>query len=671
MTLTLSQQSAFQQFEEFVNSDDRIFILKGSAGTGKTTLLKALVESLCKKGCKCVLMAPTGRASFILGEKTGYSAATIHRTIYQIEEGLKDDGSGQLVFGLRHNDDSLNNTIYFVDEASMVSDLYSENDMFKFGSGYLLKDILDYCGFRKIVFVGDYAQLPPVGQAFSPAMSAEYLQETYHTSCREAMLKEVVRQIEDSFVYKNATFVRDAIESDRYNEFAIKDGEDVNKSEALIEDYKNITQGSIDQNAIVIAYTNKQVLDYNLAIREYLFHSSQEHLLPGDLLIVSRNNYHYSEELYNGTIVRVLSCDLDGMLEKRTVRFNTSEKNAYGETVVAEKELVFRKAVIETASHNQVSCLILDSFITDASAGHDKEWNQALIVDFNHRMRQNGISIGSEEYRERMKSDPYLHALVCKYGYAITCHKAQGGEWEKVFVDMDRLGGVQTNGYFRWVYTAITRSSKSLWHFASPSFNAVSKMSVMPIGKTDKIVYYVPQGENFLDWFFNRVSSVCNDQGITCTENRDNAFQQVLRFEKDGKTCAIQKWYKKDGYSAKRTPAVTNDKEFAAHIERMMDNLMIPEELPFEPKTEFAPKLHELVIDIANELGIRLMNICQEQWKDIYYLKTAPYESALSFSYNAKGKYSSVTPQSTGGTEDKLLQAFCDKIQQCAIPLHK
>ena len=663
MHLTGTQQSAFTKFEEFINSGDRIFILKGSAGTGKTTLLKALVDSLNDKGWKCVLMAPTGRAAFILGEKTGHSAATIHRTIYQIEEGLKDDGSGQLVFGLRPNDDSQNNTIYFVDEASMVSDQYSENDMFKFGSGYLLRDVLDYCGSRKIVFVGDYAQLPPVGQTFSPAMSAEYLHETYHASCREASLKEVVRQVEDSFVYKNATFIRDAIESGRYNEFAIKDGDDVKKSETLIEDYKNVTQGSIDQGAIVIAYTNKQVLDYNLAIRKYLFQSSQERLIPGDLLIVSQNNYHYSEELYNGTIVRVLTCDPDGMLEKRTVRFKTSEKDAYGETVVAEKELAFRKAMIETASHNQVNCLILDCFTTDALGSPDKEWNQALIVDFSNRMRQEGITVGSEEYRGRMKTDPYLHALICKYGYAITCHKAQGGEWEKVFVDMDKLGGKQTNDYFRWAYTAITRSSKQLWHFASPSFNAVSKMSVMPIGKTDKIVYYVPEGENFLDWFFNRVSAVCAAHGIACSENRDYAFQQVLHFEKDGKTCTIQKWYKKDGYSAKRTPAVTNDKEFSAYVGRIIDDLSIPDELPFEPKTEFAPKLHELVMATANELGIRVMNICQEQWKDVYYLKTTPYESVLSFFYNSKGLYSSVTPQSTGGAEDKLLQAFCEKIQ--------
>lgn len=663
MTLTPSQQSAFEKLEEFVNSDDRIFILKGSAGTGKTTLLKALVQSLASNGWKCVLMAPTGRASFILGEKTGHPAATIHRTIYQIEEGLKDDGTGQMTFRLRHNDSSTDRTIYFVDEASMVSDIYSENDMFKFGSGYLLKDVLDYCGARKIVFVGDYAQLPPVGQYFSPAMSAEYLQEKYHASCREAMLKEVVRQVEDSFVYKNATFIRDAIESSRYNEFAVKDGDDVTKSEALIEDYKSITQGSIDQSAIVIAFSNKQVLDYNLAIRDYLFKSNQERLVSGDLLIVSQNNYHYSEELYNGTIVRVLSCDTDDLLEKRTVRFNTSEKDAYGETVVAEKELSFRKAVIETASHNQVNCLLLDCFITDAIGSPDKEWNQALIVDFGNRMRQEGIAIGSEEYRSRMKTDPYLHALICKYGYAITCHKAQGGEWEKVFVDMDKLSGKQNSDYFRWAYTAITRSSRQLWHYASPEFNAVSNMAVLPISKTEKITYFVPQGESFLDWHFQRISSVCAKQGISCSENRNCAYQHLLTFEKDGKQCVIRQWYNKKGYTPKREIQSTNDKDFAAFAKELIGIAMVPETLPFEPNTEFSAKLHELVLSMAEEMGISILNISQVQWKDVYYLKTTPYESMLSFTYNGKGIYSSVTPQSTGGNEDTLLQAFCDKIK--------
>ena len=137
----------------------------------------------------------------------------------------------------------------------------------------------------------------------------------------------------------------------------------------------------------------------------------------------------------------------------------------------------------------------------------------------------------------------------------------------------------------------------------------------------------------------------------------------MFSFEKGGKTCTIQKWYNKYGYSTKRVSSVTNDKEFSTYMECLLDNLIIPDELPFEPKTAFAPILHDLVVATAQELGIRVLNICQEQWKDIYYLKTTPYESAVTFNYNAKGMYSSVTPQSTGGNEDALLKEFCTKIQ--------
>lgn len=663
MTLTPSQQSAFQQFEEFINSDDRIFILKGSAGTGKTTLLKAFVESLENKECKSVLMAPTGRAAFILGEKTEHEAATIHRTIYRIEEGWEDDDSEQIVFGLRHNEDSLDNTIYFVDEASMVSDTYTESDMFKFGSGYLLKDILDYCGARKIVFVGDYAQLPPVGQTFSPAMSAEYLTDKYHASCQEVMLKEVIRQLEDSLIYKNATTIRDAIETNHFNEFKITDGEDVIKSESLIDDYKNLTKGSIDQNVIVIAYSNKQVLDYNIAIRKYLFPNSEERIRSGDLLLVSQNNYHFSEELFNGTIVRVLSCDPDTMLEKRTVRFNTSEKDAYGETIIAEMELAFRNVVIETPAHNQIKCKILDNFVTDELASLNKIYHQALMVDFSQRIRHEGIVQGTDTYRSCLKTDDYLNAMICKYGYAITCHKAQGGEWKNVFVDMDKYGGKQNKDFFSWAYTALTRSNGQLWHFASPSFNAISNMVVMPITKTDKIAYFLPAGETFIDYHFKNISSLCQTQGISCSENRDFLYQHILTFEKDGKQCVIKQWYNMSGYTPKRDVQSTTDKSFSDFVIGQIEKALISKELTFQPKTEFAKKLHEFVLSTAKELNIPIINIRQSQWKDIYYLKTTPYESMLTFNYNAKGMYSSVTPQSTGGNEDALLKAFCSKIQ--------
>ncbi|MBR6092325.1 MAG: AAA family ATPase [Bacteroidales bacterium] len=663
MTLTPSQQSALAEFEAFVNSDENnVFLLKGSAGTGKTTLMKAMIDSL-DGNKKCVLMAPTGRAAFILGNKTGHLASTIHRAIYTIESGLTNDGYGKMIYALRDNEDPLLNTIYFVDEASMISDAYSENEIFMFGTGYLLEDLFTYCGSRKIVFVGDYAQLPPVGQSFSPALDPEYLRKNFNASCKEFMLREVVRQVADSSIYKNAVTIRDSIEAKLYNEFSISDGDDVQKCESLISAYDNTNAGSIDNDSIIIAFSNQQVLGYNLRIRELLYKDNKERLLPGDLLVISQNNYSNYIELFNGTIVRVLDCDKDSDLEKRIVRFRSSDKDEDGYSITKEIELSFRRTLIETPDHNQVDLLILDNFLTEQQGVVPKDYRQALMADFDKRMSNQQVRLKSNEYYDLMKTDKYLNALICKYGYAITCHKAQGGEWDKVFVDMDKLGGKSNSDYFRWAYTAITRSKKQFWHFASPSFNAVSKMHVLPINNTNKIAYYVPTGENFLDWHYHKLSEICEAHCLSCTENRSILYQHILTIKKDDKYCIIKQVYGKDGYTSNRNVTDTNDKEFSSFAEKVFETSLLPTELPFEAKTDFATKLHDLVVDAVSDLGLSIINVRQEQWKDIYYIKTTPYESMLTFSYNSKGMYSSLNPQSTGGANDILLKALCAKFQ--------
>lgn len=663
MTPTPSQQSALTLFESFVDSkENNVFILKGSAGTGKTTLMKTMIKSLGDKW-DCVLIAPTGRAAFVLSQRTDRNASTIHRTIYTIEEGLKDDGTGQLKFGLRPNNDPLSRTMYFVDEASMISDAYSENDMFMFGSGYLLKDLFQYCGSRKIIFVGDYAQLPPIGQPFSPAMNAKYLQENYKVSCAEAMLREVVRQDDDSAILKNAQTIRDAIEADTYNQFAITDGGGVAKCDSIMNAYKATTNGAVDENTIVIAYSNKQVLDYNLKIRKLLWGETAERLLPGDLIVISQNNYAYPIELFNGTIVKVIACDTDSQLEKRKVKFRTSGKDEHENRIVKELVLLFRKATIQTTTNDQVEMMILDNFLTESLSSLSLDYRQAIYADFNNRMAQQNVKKGSDRYKDLMKTDKYFNALICKYGYSSTCHKAQGGEWENVFVDMDKLGGKTNNGYFRWAYTAITRSRRSLWHFASPEFNAVNQMKVLPISNINRIAYYVPSGENFLDWHLSRIQSVCATQGINCAEISRADYKHLLSFEKDDKRCAILQWYCKEGYTPKRDKYSATDENFYAIVKELFEKALLPDILPFEPKSDFAKQLNDFVLDTALELGITVQNIKQEQWKDIYYLKTTPYESAITFCYNAKGIYSSVMPQSTGGANDEMLKEFCDKIQ--------
>ena len=663
MEYSNDQKTALEAFTEYLDSEEQVFVVKGSAGSGKTTLVKAFTKTLRDKSVPVRLMAPTGRAAMILAEKTGYEASTIHKAIYRIEEKLQPDGNGKMKFGLHFNDDS-DRTVYFVDEASMISDVNSENDLFQFGSGNLLNDLLSYCGSRKIVFVGDYAQLPPVGQNISPALDVDYLTERYHLKCRETILREVLRQVSESAVFKNAVSIRDAIESDNFCTFSVNDGQEVTKSDSLLDDYRTETGGGIDENAIIIASTNLQVMEYNLAVRKMVFAGQTERLVPGDLLLICQNNYSYAEELFNGSIIRVLECDPDGLLEKRNVRFNTAEKDANGKAVVKETTLSFRRVKIETPRHEQLSCLILDDFLTDTSGHLMRFHHQALMADFNNRMRENHVKAGSETYLSMLRTDKYLHALVCKYGYALTCHKAQGGEWDKVFVDMDKFGGKQNSDYFRWAYTAITRSRNQLWHFASPEFSAVSQMKVQPISRGGNISYYTPSGEHFMDWRYAKIVAACDLQDICCTDDRSKAYQHIIRFEKGEDYCVFQLWYNSKGYSAKQNVMGFSNQEFVRLAEEILMQSTVPDQLPFEPKTDFAIRLHEHILDVANELGIMVLNVTQEQWRDVYHLLTKPFVSVVGFNYNGKGMYSSVVPQSSGGNEDELLKAFCDRLLQ-------
>ncbi|MBQ6955737.1 MAG: AAA family ATPase [Bacteroidales bacterium] len=542
MTFTNDQQTALDKFSEFINSDCQVFILSGYAGTGKTTLMKTMVESLQSKGGKwslpyeTVLMAPTGRAAVILSGKTGQSAATIHRTIFAIEKGVQYEGK-KMKFLLRKNKDS-ERTVYFVDESSMISDQLSDNDMFKFGSGCLLRDLLMNCGGRKIVFVGDNAQLPPVGQSFSHALDSNHLAHQYQCRVTSSCLREVVRQAADSGIYANATEIRGSIEADSYNEFSIMESSDVRHSVNLFEDYTTEVNSQVDINSIIITYTNALALEYNKRIRNTLFHHTQEPLIKGDLLIISRNNYAYQREPFNGTIVSVAECEEDARMERRKVAFNSKERDEKGNVVKKVYELSFRNVTLELNDGDLLKCKILDSFITDDEGNPGLDISQALYVDFTNR--HPGLSRESEEYQEKLKSDPCFNAVICKYGYAITCHKAQGGEWRNVFVDMARKQGKQNSDFFRWAYTAITRSNTNLWVANAPKFNLFSEMQVNHISKGTNFEFYTPEGENFMDYRFKKIRKCCEAVGLNCHESRGTQYQHVIHIsDNHGGNCVV------------------------------------------------------------------------------------------------------------------------------------
>jgi len=667
ISLTPDQQSALEKLQSFFQSDDHVFLLKGSAGSGKTTLLKTVIDILKQNGNSFRLMAPTGRASFILKERTGNDAYTIHKSIYNFSklEEKDEDGRFQFHYKINENTKSLR-TIYFVDEASMVSDVYSENEFFKLGSGYLMKDFFEYCDpvrkHNKIVFIGDYAQLPPVDMNFSPALSEKYISERYGLSVVSCMMTQVVRHAADSGIYANAAKIRQSIEVERYNEFGINDkvGE-VSKVEmfGLVQEYCRQVKNLPDKNAIIITHSNKQSLMYNQMVRKFIF-NNHEHLNVGDLLLITRNNYSYSVDIFNGTIVRLLAM---GEPEHREIRF-------YGKNGIKEKvNIIFRDVLIEIPSLQgieTIKCKILDQFVTAENAQLDAKTQQALYVDFKMRMELKGIKPGTDLFKEEIRKDPYFNALQCKYGYAVTCHKSQGGEWEKVLVDLDVFIGKQTNTFFRWVYTAVTRSKHQLWHTNTPEFSAISRYIVKPIQKinTGEVNFYYPKELSFLDWRWGNIKRLCSENEIEVTENRAFSYQHIFTFARNQETCSLQLWYNNNFYSKDAVVMYSSNDEIRELCLHLTEASLMSDEIPFQiiGGFDFKQKMHDFFKSVCNEADVSITNIVQRQWSDRYYLKAKAQTAYIEFFYNDKHIYTFAQPKSTDGEEDEILKKIIQKI---------
>ena len=686
--LTKSQQSAIVAFKEFLEGDEQVFMLKGAAGTGKTTLVTEFLKILEGQKREYSLMAPTGRAAYIIGSKTGKPAFTIHRSIYGLSK-LKstsqnkedeDDGGLHLRFGLKSNKDSLN-TVYIVDESSMISDNYSENEAFSFGSGCLLTDLFEFARGRKIVLVGDYAQLPPVGMNFSPALDKDYIENKFSCKVAEFILREVMRQSIGSVMLSNASKIRDAVERKSFIEFSLDKGDDsIAENIDLLAPYYLLSENKPSVKAAVIAYSNRQALDYNLAIRRHYYGDAAPRLKAGDLLMICRNNYGYEYELFNGNIVQVEACQPDSEVTMRSIRVKL------GKNRIEQVELRFRRATICFAVRsNRVSLnvMLLDNFLDDPNSSVGGLLARALIVDFNNRLPQNIKSKESEirrllrskekltieqqelceEYIDLLNKDPYYNAVICKYGYAMTCHKAQGGEWENVFVDMCRFGGTANEDYFRWAYTALTRASKRVWHFRSPDFNYISNLVVEEIKPSAniKISNYSTDG-NFCDLRFERLTTLAMQNGLSISEDRSKPYQHIITFsDKNGAKAIFQLWYKAKGYSAKDVLLSSTSDELTALCTPLIDASSAPGHIPFSaPYRPFAEKLVNFVKSQIEEVGIQLLDITLENYQDVFHLKTDGI-AQIGLTYTAKGNYTYMRLTSSLGSLDYKLKALRER----------
>ena len=444
---TEEQEITIKMVSEFMLSQvgQSVFLLRGYAGTGKTSLVSALAKTLDKLKQKVVLLAPTGRAAKVFSSYAGHSAFTIHKKIYRQRTFSNETDNFSL------NDNLTTHTLYIVDESSMISNEGLSGSVF--GAGRLLDDLITFVysgeGCR-LMLMGDTAQLPPVGEELSPALFPDALRG-YGLDVVNANLTQVMRQVDSSGILWNATNLRKLMANDDFDSlpklkvstFAdIKQLPGVELIDTITESYQ---KAGMDET-IVICRSNKRANIYNNGIRNQILYREEE-LNTGDLLMVAKNNYFWTEKIKEIDFI----ANGDIAVVKRIRRTNNLYGFRFAEVVLAFPD--YDDFEIEVK-------VLLDTLHTDSPALSRDDSNRlfnSVLEDYAD------ISIKSERMK-KMKADPFYNALQVKYAYAITCHKAQGGQWNTVFLDQGYMTDEYlTPDYFRWLYTAITRATQTLY----------------------------------------------------------------------------------------------------------------------------------------------------------------------------------------------------------------
>ena len=449
---TSGQAVFFTRMDDFLlkkPEEKPVFVLKGYAGTGKTSLVSALVKVLPKLDMRALLLAPTGRAAKVMSNYASRGAYTIHKIIYKPKGDPGTMGGG---FTLQKN--YYKDTVFIVDESSMLAD---DGGM----SGNLLWDLIQYVFSGKdnrLLLIGDTAQLPPVGSEYSPALDAGYLLRHYRLEADQIELSEVMRQRLESGILFNATALRDQLlQQEPKVKIQTSTFKDVFKmTSERLEDGLRYAYGKYGtENSTIVTRSNKSAVQYNLYIRRVI-HFFEDEMSTGDLLMIVKNNYTYMAEsekvnfLANGDMVEVMK--IRSFEEMYGLRFATLELRLLD---YPEEPFFEAKVVLDT--------------LYSPSPSLTREQYRSL---YDQVSEDYADLTNKTERMEHIRKDPYLNALQVKFAYALTCHKAQGGQWKAVFVDQGYLNEEQVDRDFvRWLYTAITRATEELYlvNFA-PSF---------------------------------------------------------------------------------------------------------------------------------------------------------------------------------------------------------
>lgn len=694
MQLYQQQQQAIDAIEAFLNSGDSVFILKGYAGTGKTTIIRTLCEVLNRHGRKPMLMAPTGRAAKILSEKTEHKATTIHKNIYH-KDGMElnaHDKDGNPVneqdkdkadiddidfyFSVRLLTSKYKGKDYviIVDEASLIGSRPTRQEMLHFGTDALLPDLLTFAQLplgTKIVFVGDPAQLPPIGDNISQALSEEYFQ-SLGIGVRSFMLDEVVRQKEGSAILANAMKVRKLIDAQVRNRLTF----DLKPSEVEELSVSEIVERFVMDNptprlgkSVVICYTNAQTLEYNRAIRSHYFVGDSPR--DGDIMQVVHNNLGSSTcpELLNGDFIRLVDTPCEPETHQVPVWVNREGKRER-----VHIDLQFIDVFFETDRGEAGQAKLLCSFLLSGNPSLSHSEAVALYLDFV--IRHPHLKAGTDEFKQALYSDPYYNAIHAKYGYAITCHKSQGGEWDTVYVDYSRRTGLD-NDSLRWNYTATTRASRCLYGVNMPHLAPLAKLDISAIRQISKpqadVICYADIYCSLLPGASAARKAKCNSAAAALLEAGAELISVTEKPYRDRYTVRLSSGeireydlqYNGAGifiFISALHPAEGDDVILSC-LRDMRENSY---DVSYAPSSDGLRDLYNIVRSAADEIGVSITGIKEypAQYYVLYGMKTdAPFAS-LQFYFNGKGFVTRAMASSSMGGNDELLTRFINRLKE-------
>lgn len=671
--LTTQQNKVLEKIKAFMKSDASVFILRGYAGTGKTTMVKVIADYIVQS-CHVALMAPTGRAARVLSDKTGYEAVTIHKAIYEkaciVSKKVKDIANSEFKFVFPiHASDKEGNVVAIVDESSMVCSRKIEHELFAFGTDNLMEDLLTYVRPSyggKVIFVGDPAQLPPVGESVSNALRTEYFQER-GLKVMEAELTEVLRQKSDSIILKNAMMIRDLLKKEkRYNLVFEEQKDDVETvpSEDFLNKYIDYRKKSGKHDSVVICYSNKSANRYNRDIRIALY-GEEVPIQVNDILLITQNNYRLNR--MNGEFVPVRSigariqqsapvyAQIGGVKQRITITLN------------------FVQVTVPDGDGHLMPCMLLEDLLTSDKATISIDKHRALYINFC--MRHPELKQGTEEFANTLSSDAYYNAIRAKYGYAVTGHKCQGGEWGKVFVDYtDRTG--LNNDSLRWAYTVTTRAQKTLYITNLPHITPFSKFRIDSIQKCKNIdpecrilnevaptPFHDANIDNGIRAKYHCITKNMEYSPYSILKVQSRPYLEIYYIQTPDGVDRYDLHYKAGAIFQPAKAALPN--QHTSLISMMLnEERAMSYKFDYIPSNEFYSKLFDLIRSACDTISVQITNVVEhkEDYSIVFYMRTSGTFSYLKIYVNSDGFITYAKPMSLKGTEDGELNVIIEII---------